>query len=71
MRYSVLFALVAALMMNQSVSAQHLDVEVWGEGNAVFTGYCRTPGVVGCDLNGLAQTLQLSAGALPIEATTG
>lgn len=58
-------------MMNQSVSAQHLDVEVWGEGNAVFAGYCRTPGVVGCDLTGLAQTLQLSAGALPIEATTG
>lgn len=67
----VLYSLVAALMFNHSVFAQHLDVEVWGQGNALFAGYCRTPGVVGCDLNGLTQTLQLPAGALPLENATG
>lgn len=67
----VLYSLVAALMFNHSVFAQHLDVEVWGQGNALFAGYCRTPGVVGCDLNGLTQTLQLPAGALPLENAAG
>lgn len=49
----------------------HLDVEVWGQGNALFAGYCRTPGAVGCDLGGLAEVLHLPAGTLPIEAITG
>jgi hypothetical protein len=71
MMYPALFALIAAMMFNQAVYAQHLDIEVWGEGNALFTGYCRTPGVVGCDLGRLAQTLQLPPGTLPIEAATG
>ena len=67
----VLYSLVAALMFNHSVFAQHLDVEVWGQGNALFAGYSRTPGVVGCDLSGLTQTLQLPAGTLPLENATG
>jgi hypothetical protein len=71
MMHPTLFVLVVGLMLSQAASAQHLDVEVWGQGNAVFAGYCRTPGIVGCDLNGLAQTFQLPAGTLPIEAATG
>ena len=63
--------LAAALLLNQAAFAVHLDVEVWGEGNALFAGYCRTPGVVGCDLGGLTQMLELPAGALPKEAATG
>jgi len=65
------YLLTAALLLNQAAFAVHLDVEVWGEGNALFAGYCRTPGVVGCDLGGLAQTLELPVGALPKEAATG
>ena len=65
------YLLIIALILNQEAVAQHLDVEVWGEGNALFAGYCRTPGVVGCDLGKLAQTLELPAGALPKESTTG
>ncbi|MBK6957943.1 MAG: hypothetical protein IPH22_05730 [Nitrosomonas sp.] len=57
------YLLIVALILNQAAFAQHLDVEVWGEGNALFAGYCRTPGVVGCDLGKLAQTLELPAGA--------
>ncbi|UJP06093.1 MAG: dockerin type I repeat-containing protein [Nitrosomonas sp.] len=51
--------------------AQHLDIEIWGQGNALFVGYCRISGVVGCDLSGLADALHLPATTLPIEATTG
>ncbi|WP_305260835.1 dockerin type I domain-containing protein [Nitrosomonas sp.] len=64
------YLLIVALILNQAAFAQHLDVEVWGEGNALFAGYCRTPGVIGCDLGKLAQTLELPAGALPKESTT-
>ncbi len=62
--------LLAALLTSQSVSAQHLDVDVWGQGNALFAGYCRTIGASGCDLVGLAAALELPVGTLPIEAVT-
>ncbi len=65
------YLLIVALMLNQVAFSQHLDVEVWGEGNALFAGYCRTPGVVGCDLGKLAQMLELPVGTLPKESTTG
>ena len=65
------YLLAVALILSQEASAQHLDVEVRGEGNALFVGYCRTPGVVGCDLGELTQTLQLPVGALPKETSTG
>lgn len=66
-----LYLTAFALLLSQTVIAQHLDVEVWGEGNALFVGYCRTPGVVGCDLVKTAQMLELPDAALPREATTG
>lgn len=69
--YLHLLLLIAALLSGQQAYAQHLDIEVWGEGNALFAGYCRTPGVIGCDLGGLAETLQLPAGTSPLEAATG
>jgi len=65
------YLLLATVMMTgQSISAQHLDIEVWGQGNALFAGYCRTSGAIGCDLGGLAEAVGLPAGTLPIEATT-
>lgn len=51
--------------------AVHLDIEVWGQGNALFAGYCRTPGIVGCDLDGLAEALGLPANSVPVETATG
>lgn len=51
--------------------AVHLDIEVWGQGNALFAGYCQTPGIVGCDLDGLAEAIGLPANTLPVEAATG
>ena len=70
--YLHLLLLIATLLPAQQIYAQHLDVEVWGEGNALFAGYCRTPGVISCDLDGLlTETLQLPAGTLPLEAATG
>lgn len=62
--------LATILMTGQSVSAQHLDIEVWGQGNALFAGYCRTSGALGCDLGGLTDTLELPAGTLTIETAT-
>ncbi|MBX3640580.1 MAG: hypothetical protein KF888_08705 [Nitrosomonas sp.] len=62
--------LFATLLTGQSVFAQHLDIEVWGQGNALFAGYCRTTGAVGCNLGGLTEALGLPAGTLPVEATT-
>lgn len=55
----------------KAASIQHLDVEVWGEGNALFAGYCQTPGLASCDLDGLLTQLGLREGDLPIEAATG
>jgi len=62
--------LITTLWTNQPVFAQHLDIEVWGQGNALFAGFCRTSGAVGCNLNGLTDTLGLPTGTLPVEATT-
>lgn len=68
-RFCVL--LLIALLARQPVSAQHLDVEVWGQGNALFAGFCRTTAAVGCDLDGLEDALGLLDGTLPpIEAAT-
>ncbi|PXX11666.1 hypothetical protein C8R27_12729 [Nitrosomonas ureae] len=71
MRKIYFYVLITALLAGRQVYAQHLDIEVWGEGNALFTGYCRTPGVVGCDLGRLTDVLHLPVGTLPIEAVTG
>ena len=67
--YWLLAALVSA--QHASASTLHLDVEVWGQGNALFTGYCRTPGIMGCDLGGLADALHLPVNTLPTETATG
>lgn len=55
----------------RSAGAVHLDIEVWGQGNALFAGYCRTPGITGCDLDGLAEATGLPPNTLPVEAVTG
>ncbi len=55
----------------QSASVQHLDVEVWAEDDSVFAGYCQTPGVAGCDLDGLFASINLPEDSLPVEAETG
>ncbi len=62
--------LLAAWLTNQPVFAQHLDIEVWGQGNALFAGFCRTTGATSCNLDGLTEALALPAGTLPVEATT-
>lgn len=62
--------LFAALLASPQTFAQHLDIEVWGQGNALFAGFCRTTAAVGCDLDGLAETFGLPTGTLPVEATT-
>lgn len=59
------------LSLNRQAVAQHLDIEVWGQGNALFAGYCRIAGILGCDLDGLTDALHLPANTLPIEAATG
>lgn len=59
------------LSFNPVAQAVHLDVEVWGEPNALFAGFCHTPNVVGCDLDGLTSGLNLPQGTLPVEANTG
>lgn len=51
--------------------AVHLDVEVWGEDNAIHAGFCRTPGAVGCDLTQLTGNLNLPNGTLPVEGASG
>jgi len=58
------------MLTSQPVYAQHLDIEVWGQGNALFAGFCRTSGAVGCNLNGVTDALGLPAGMLPVEAIT-
>ncbi|OQK16801.1 hypothetical protein AU255_02530 [Methyloprofundus sedimenti] len=57
--------------MATAASILHLDVEVWGEDGALFAGYCQTPGVAGCDLDGLFAELGLPEDNLPIEAASG
>ncbi len=67
----LLIPVIVIAFAHLPIHAQHLDIEVWGQGNALFSGYCRTPGIVGCDLDGLTNSLQLPTGTLPIEAETG
>lgn len=55
----------------KAASILHLDVEVWGEEDALFAGYCQTPGVSGCDLDGLMTELGLPEDGLPIEGASG
>lgn len=69
-RNQFLYLALATILSIQPVSAQHLDIEVWGQGNALFAGYCRTSAAVGCDLDSLADSLGLPDGTLPIEAAT-
>lgn len=70
-QFSQLGLLLSAFSFNATVQAVHLDVEVWGENNTLFAGFCNTPNIVGCDLDGLTNGVNLPAGALPIEASTG
>lgn len=63
--------LIALLLGNHSACALHLDVELWGEGNKMFAGFCRTANIVGCDISSLASDLNLPQGTLPQESTTG
>lgn len=66
-----LYPALGTILSIQPVFAQHLDVEVWGQGNALFAGYCRTSVAIGCDLDGLEDALGLPDGTLPpIEAVT-
>ena len=70
-RNHLLYLAVVTMLTIQPVFAQHLDVAVWGQGNALFAGYCRTSAAIGCDLDGLADALGLPDGTLPpIEAET-
>jgi len=59
------------MSITPAVMAVHLDVEVWGEGDALFAGFCQTPGVVGCDLDGLFDGISSLEGQLPVEAQSG
>jgi len=61
----------SVLSVNTAAHAVHLDVEIWGEGNAMFAGFCRSPGAVGCDLAELAEDLQLPKNTLPKDGATG
>ncbi len=73
-RLSKLLCFLGWLFFSSTLTAasiSHLDVEVWGEEDALFVGYCQTPGVVGCDLDGLFAELGLPEDGLPIEAATG
>jgi len=63
--------LIGLLLGSHSAYAVHLDVELWGEGNTMFAGFCRTANIVGCDLDSLASDLNLPQGTLPQESTTG
>ncbi len=70
-RNHFLYLALTTVLTIQPVFAQHLDVAVWGQGNALFAGYCRTSAAIGCDLDGLADALGLPDGTLPpIEAVT-
>ena len=67
------YLLLGTLLPVQQAGAVlgHLDIEVWGQGNALFAGFCRTPGIVGCDLDRLTEILSLPVGTLPRESATG
>lgn len=63
--------LCIVLLLSKPVAAQHLDVEVWGQGNALFAGFCRTSAAIGCDLNNLLNTLGLPTDTRFVEAASG
>lgn len=64
-------ALAMLLGVPAPVRAVHLDVEIWGDGDSMAAGFCRTPGAVGCDLAQLAADLMLPPNTLPIEGSSG
>ncbi len=70
-QFSQMGLLLTVIIVSSAVQAVHLDVEVWGEKDALQAGFCHTPNIVGCDLDGLTSGLNLPAGSLPIEASTG
>lgn len=51
--------------------AVHLDIEIWGDGDSMQAGFCRTPGAVGCDLTQLVTSLNLPANSLPVDGASG
>ncbi|WP_428354220.1 hypothetical protein [Methyloprofundus sp.] len=65
------FCFTVMFIFPSIAAAIHLDVEIWGEDDTLFAGYCRTPGVVGCDTDGLLEHFSLPANVLPVEAATG
>ncbi|MEQ1638021.1 MAG: hypothetical protein ABL903_15160 [Methylococcales bacterium] len=69
--FSQIGLLLSVLSFNPAVQAVHLDVEVWGQNDALQAGFCNTPNIVGCDLDGLTNGLNLPQGSLPIEASSG
>ncbi|OAI19558.1 MULTISPECIES: PKD domain-containing protein [Methylomonas] len=72
-RWSAPAKALACLLTIAAAPAQavHLDVEIWGEGDAMRAGFCRTPGAVGCDLTQLIGSLNLPANTLPVEGASG
>ncbi len=64
-------ALAFLLGVSAPAQAVHLDVEIWGDGDSMAAGFCRTPGAVGCDLAQLVAGLNLPPNTLPIEGATG
>lgn len=70
-KWSTRLSLLMLVLANTPAKAVHLDVEIWGEGNAMEAGFCRTPGAVGCDLTQLISSLNLPANTLPVERSTG
>ncbi|MBS3965472.1 MAG: hypothetical protein KGZ80_13475 [Methylomonas sp.] len=69
-RYRLLWLGLLALF-HTTAHAVHLDIEVWGDGNKMRVGFCRSPGLIGCDLTRLANTINLPANTLPVEGTSG
>lgn len=63
--------LVLLAGVSSSAHAVHLDVEVWGDGDRMSAGFCRTAGAVGCDLAQLIASLQLPPNTLPTDGATG
>lgn len=61
---------LSSLCFDPAAQAVHLDVEIWGEGNAMSAGFCRTT-AVGCDLAELAADLQLPPNTLPRDGANG
>lgn len=65
------FGFVLLACVSSAAQAVHLDVEVWGNGDRMSAGFCRTAGAVGCDLAQLIASLQLPPNTLPTDGATG